>query len=170
MPVNSVVAAWTRVIAIMAIAMTVSIGLPLPASADDVALTLSRGPENVETIEFTLEELAALPQVTIRTENEFADGVVNYTGPLVRDVLEHLALQDADTLRFTAANDYYVDIPGSDFRKYNVIVALEADGKRLSRREKGPLWVMYPISDHDELRTQVYSSRLIWQVVRIDSI
>ena len=170
MPVIPFVAVWARFVPAMAIAASVMLASPRPASADDVALTLSRGPENVETIEFTLEELAALPQATIVTENEFADGKVSYTGPLVRDVLEHLALQEAELLRFTAANDYYVDIPGSDFRKYNVIIALEADGKRLSRREKGPLWVMYPISDHSELRTQVYSSRLIWQVVRIESL
>jgi hypothetical protein len=163
-------AIWTRCVLATVIAMLASVAALRPASADDIVLTLSRGPENVELIEFTLEELAALPQATILTENEWTDGLVSYRGPLVRDVLEHLALQDAEMLRFTAANDYYVDIPGSDFRRYNAIIAIEADGKRLSRREKGPLWVMYPISDHDELRTQVYYSRLIWQVVRIESL
>lgn len=136
----------------------------------EAALTLSRGGDSEDTLEFTLEELEALPLVTIVTENEFTDGEVTYRGPLVRDVLDHLALADADTIRFTAANDYYVDVPTSDFRKYNVILALEADGQRLSRRDKGPLWLMYPISDHSELRDPVYNTRLIWQVVRIDSL
>ena len=57
-----------------------------------------------------------------------------------------------ETVRFTAANDYFVDIPTSDFRDYDAILAMEADGETLSRREKGPLWLMYPISDHAELR------------------
>ena len=109
-----------------------------------------------------------LPQVTIVTENEFSDGAVTYSGPLVRDVLEHLALDQADTVRFTAANDYFVEIPTDDFRRFNVILAMEADGKKLSRREKGPLWLMYPISDHAELRDPIYIHRLIWQVVRIE--
>ena len=47
---------------------------------------------------------------------------------------------------------------------------MEADGKPLSRREKGPLWLMYPISDHAELRDPIYLRRLIWQVVRIESL
>ena len=47
---------------------------------------------------------------------------------------------------FVAANDYYVDIPTEDFTTYDAILAMEADGERLSRREKGPLWLMYPIS------------------------
>ena len=112
---------------------------------------------------------AALPQVSIVTENEFTNGPVAYKGPLVRDVIDHLALGDVEALRFIAANDYYVEIPTSDFRRYNVILAMEADGQALSRREKGPLWLMYPISDHEELKDPLYIHRLIWQVVRIES-
>jgi hypothetical protein len=29
---------------------------------------------------------------------------------------------------------------------------------------------MYPISDHSELRDPVYNTRLIWQVIRIESL
>jgi len=153
--------------------MAALICLCLAAAAraeSEAALTLSRGPDDVETLSFTLEDLAAMPQVTIVTENEFTDGEVTYRGPLVRDVIDHLALGQAETLRFTAANDYYVEIPTSDFRRFNVILAMEADGVRLSRREKGPLWLMYPISDHDELRDPLYIHRLIWQVERIEAL
>jgi hypothetical protein len=163
---SSILARAARVLALAA-----GLAMATPALvAADPALTLVRGPEGTESLEFTLEALAELPQVTIVTENEFSDGAVSYRGPLIRDVLAHLGLDQAATIRLTAANDYYVDIPSSDFRRYNVILALEADGARLSRREKGPLWVMYPISDHSELRDPVYNTRLIWQVVRIESL
>lgn len=119
---------------------------------------------------FTLVELAALPQVTVRTENEFSDGVVAYRGPLVRDVLAELGLERLSAVRFVAANDYYVDIPTSDFADFDVILATEADGRPLSRRDKGPIWLMYPISDHAALRDPVYLRRLIWQVVRIEAL
>lgn len=138
--------------------------------ADDVELVLARGPGEAETLELTAADLAALPQVTMVTQNEFTDGKVAYRGPLVRDVLERLALDHVDTVRFIAANDYYVDIPTSDFRDYDVILATEADGKPLSRRDKGPLWLMYPFSDHPELQNNLYIRRLIWQVVRIESL
>ena len=111
-----------------------------------------------------------MPQVTVVTENEFADGTRAYRGPLVRDVLARLGLESLDFVRFVAANDYYVDIPTEDFRTYDVILAMEADGERLSRREKGPLWLMYPISDHPALRDPIYLRRLIWQVVRIEAL
>ncbi len=122
------------------------------------------------TIELSLEELAAMPQVTVVTENEFADGAVAYRGPLVRDVLAQLGLENLDFVRFVAANDYYVDIPTEDFRTYHAILAMEANGEPLSRREKGPLWLMYPISDHPALRDPIYLRRLIWQVVRIEAL
>lgn len=142
------------------------------ARAGSDALILSRGSgASQETLELTIEQLSALPQTTIETENEFADGMVAYRGPLVRDVLEHLGLGDAETLRFIAANDYYVDIPMRDFRRYNAILAMEANGTRLSRRDKGPLWLMYPLSDHPELQGDpVYITRLIWQIVRIEAL
>jgi len=106
----------------------------------------------------------------VRTENEFSDGVVAYRGPLVRDVLAKLGLDRLQKVRFVAVNDYYVDIPTSDFTDYDAILALEADGKPLSRRDKGPLWLMYPISDNAALRDPIYLRRLIWQVIRIEAL
>lgn len=140
---------------------------PAEADSDDVAITLSRGPGG-ETLELTLAQLAELPQVTVVTENEFSNGLVAYRGPLARDVLEQLALMQFDMLRFSAANDYYVEIPVSDFRDYDVILAMQADGVPLARREKGPLWLMYPISDHEELADPLYIHRLIWQVEKVE--
>jgi len=131
------------------------------------ALTLSRG-AGAQTLELTLGELAALPQTTVVTENEFSNGLVAYRGPLARDVLDQLSLMEFESVRFIAANDYFVEIPTEDFRRYDVILAMEADGAPLARRDKGPIWLMYPISDHEELGDPIYIHRLIWQVVRIE--
>ncbi len=135
-------------------------------AASSTALTLVGADGAVSDL--TLEQLSAMPQADVITENEFTDGKVDYRGPLMRDVVEMAGLQDAETVRVTAANDYFVDIPTQDFKDYDVILAMEADGERLSRREKGPLWLMYPISDHAALRDPIYLRRLIWQVVRIE--
>lgn len=138
--------------------------------AADPALTLVRGPGDAEILELSIDDLAALPQVTIRAQNAFVDGEVAFRGPLARDVLQLLALGEAEVLRFTAANDYSVEIPSSDFDEFDAILAMEADGKPLSRRDKGPLWLMYPISEDDDRMESVYVHRLIWQVVRIESL
>lgn len=136
-------------------------------TAADPVLTLRRGPE---TLALTLEDLAALPQATIVTENEFVHGMVTYRGPLAREVIAELVLHSSDTLRFTAANGYYIDIPTEELERYDVILATEADGTPLSRRDKGPIWLMYPISAHAELLDPAYVERLIWQLVDIEAL
>ena len=141
--------------------------LSAAARADAVALTVVNGSDEVA---FKLDHLAGMPQATVVTDTEFTDGLVEYRGPLVRDFLESLGMGDAETVRFTAANDYFVDIPTSDFREYDVILAMEADGVALSRRTKGPLWLMYPIADFPELRDRIYNNRLIWQVIKIERL
>jgi hypothetical protein len=167
--VSSRLSSFVRVLGCAVLVGLAALAPPGTAHAEGAALQLVAG-EPARTVELSLEELAAMPQVTLVTENEFADGTVAYRGPLVRDVLAQLGLQDLDFARFVAANDYYVDIPTEDFRNYDAILAMEADGEPLSRREKGPLWLMYPISDHPELRDPIYLRRLIWQLVRIEAL
>jgi hypothetical protein len=159
--------------AIRVLAILFALGTPAGlaagvARAQSPALELVGVAGQVE-LDLSLEDLAAMPQVTVVTENEFTDGMVSYQGPLVRDVLDMVGLGGLETVRFVAANDYFVEIPTSDFQNYDAILAMEADGKPLSRREKGPLWLMYPISEHAELQDPEYLRRLIWQVVRIEA-
>ena len=145
-----------------------AVGLPQAAAAGaDLQLVAA---DRATTLDLSLESLGALPQATVVTENQFTNGKVAYRGPLMRDVLAQLGLDDVAEVRLIAANDYFVDIPTEDFHAYDAILAMEADGKRLSRRDKGPLWLMYPISDHAELNDPIYLRRLIWQVVRIEAL
>ncbi len=142
---------------------------PAGLAATGPALQLMAADQS-QPLDLSLEQLEAMPQVTIKTENEFSDGLVTYRGPLVRDVLAQAGLDKLETVRFVAANDYYVDIPTRDFSDFDAILAMEANGEKLSRREKGPLWLMYPISDHAALKDPIYLRRLIWQVVRIEAL
>jgi len=116
----------------------------------------------------TLAELQGLDQVEVKTSNEFVDGEKVFRGPLVRKVLNLYGGTGATMVTFTAANDYQVDVDVAEFYKYNAILALTQDGVALSKREKGPIWVIYPMSDFVELRDPVFNSRLIWQLVKLE--
>lgn len=137
------------------------------AACAQTVLTLQSG---AKTLELTFEDLAEMPQHSVLTTNEFTDKPLTYTGPLARDVLELLALDSLETVRFTAVNDYFIDVPTDELNRYDVVLALEVDGRRLSLRDKGPLWLMYPLSQHPELAGPIYNARLIWQVVRVDAL
>jgi len=135
--------------------------------AAQVVLTVERegAPETARS--FTLAELKAMPQSEIRTANEFIDGVRSFRGPRVSYLLRICNADGAASVRMIALNDYEVEVQVSEFDKYQPILALTMDGKELSVRDKGPIWVIYPMSDFSELRDPVFNSRLIWQLDRI---
>lgn len=117
----------------------------------------------------SLADLQGMRWTTVATRNRYNDKVVVYRGPLMRDVLTRLGMGEVENVSLTAANDYSVDVPTTDFREWDVIVAMEADGQALPARETGPLWVIYPQTGHPELDGTVYAQRLIWQLVQIDA-
>ncbi|MDB5525445.1 MAG: oxidoreductase molybdopterin binding domain protein [Rhizobium sp.] len=85
-------------------------------------------------------------------------------GPLVRDLLRAAGVT-GDFAYCYALDRYDVDIPVTDFENYDVIAAIEVDGRPIGIRERGPAWIVYPNADHPELQNNaVYESRSIWQL------
>ncbi|VFB10773.1 oxidoreductase molybdopterin binding subunit [Aeromonas salmonicida] len=39
----------------------------------------------------------------------------------------------------------------------------------LTLRNKGPLWIIYPLSEYPELNKEVYHSRMVWQLTALES-
>ena len=84
----------------------------------------------------------------------------------LKTLLDHVGSTGSE-IDATAINDYTVVIPVSDAVAEGPIVAYEMDGKLMSRRDKGPLWLIYPYSSNAEYRTEVIYSRSIWQLDRM---
>lgn len=116
---------------------------------------------------FDSEMLAGFPQHHFSTSTTVTDGVKRFDGILVRDLLEHLGAE-GKIARATALNDYVIDIPIKDFTKFDVLLAHTMDGERLSLRDKGPLWIVYPRDDHTELHDIRYDYRWVWQLRHIE--
>ncbi len=116
------------------------------------------------TANFTLAQLQALPQKTVITTTPWTEGSHSYTGVLLRDLLDKQGLQKASKLNAKALNDYVTTITVADVYKYDVLLALTQDGKLLTRRNKGPVWVIYPLSQYPELDKPSYHSAMIWQL------
>ena len=111
--------------------------------------------------------LKSLPQITIVTDTPWTEGQIRFEGPLLRDVLQ-LVGAEGKSLKAIAINDYFVEIPATDAEMYDVILAMRLDDNDLNVRSKGPLWVIYPWKDNENLRSETYYSRSIWQLMRID--
>jgi len=117
--------------------------------------------------DFDMAMLERLPQRSITTETPWHSGARTFQGPLLREVLAAAGAR-GQTARLVALNDYSVDMPLDDARRYDVIVARQLDGKPMSVREKGPLFVMYPFDSQPQLRNAIYFSRCVWQLRSIE--
>jgi hypothetical protein len=75
--------------------------------------------------------------------------------------------QDATSLHVVALNDYVVDVPMPDLRKYPVIFALQQDGKYMPVETRGPAMLVYPYDDF-QFDHNVYNNYWAWQIKTID--
>ncbi|MFI4931327.1 MAG: hypothetical protein ACHP83_13880 [Burkholderiales bacterium] len=111
--------------------------------------------------------LEGLAQQSFTTKTPWFKQPRKFTGPLLRDVLSLVGAQGA-TLRIAALNDYRIDVPSEDTRRFDVLLARLIDDKPITVREKGPLFMIYPFDSDAALRNPLYYSRSVWQLNSID--
>jgi hypothetical protein len=142
---------------------------PVPKPAGPVVLTVSgavSAPNEGDKVVFDAATLDAMPQRTLKTRTPWYPHAAEFSGPLLQDVLKRAGAKGS-VLRITALNDYGVNVPFSDAADHGAILARRLDGKVLSIREKGPLFLIYPFDDKPELKRDEVYSRAIWQINRI---
>ncbi|MEI4261318.1 molybdopterin-dependent oxidoreductase [Roseovarius sp. D0-M9] len=136
-----------------------------PSVAQDPILTVTGAGSDAE-ISFTRDDLLDLPQHQVATNTSVTDGTVEFEGFLMRDLLETYPAE-GEVVVAAALNDYRIEIPISDFERFDVIGALSMDGAALSPRDKGPVWIVYPRDDHPELQDIRYDTRWVWQLTSL---
>lgn len=104
----------------------------------------------MHTYELNVKELQKLSTHTIKTGTPWRESRT-YKGYLLSDILSLLDFH-SDDLQLCAFDDYCAMIPHTDVITYNPIVAYEADGIRLTMRDDGPFFLVYPIDSTYELQ------------------
>lgn len=142
----------------------------LPQPAGEVLLRITGDIERANgdgEARFDRAMIEALALSTLETTTVVTDGVKRFKGVLMRDVLD--AVGAAGTVvTASALNDYVVDIPMTDFEEFDVLMAFQMDGEQLTRRDKGPFWIVYPRDDFTVLQDIRYDSRWVWQLNHLD--
>ena len=141
------------------------------ASAAELALRWVK-PDGTVLSEKALstEEVEALPQTTFTTNTPWTTEPTKFTGPTFA-VLAALEPEKAAMAEVTAINDYSAEIPSEDWNDHGAVLAVRVNGELMKICDKGPFWVMYPIDeDPQALNIQLYHSRMVWQVNRIDFV
>lgn len=135
-----------------------------------VILTVSGNIENTNRDGKAVLDIAGLEKlgvVSFQTTSPWYNGRTTFTGIPLQKLMDYVGAKGS-VVKVTALNDYTTIIPLSDFKKYNVILALKINGEYMPIRDKGPLFVVYPYDSIPELNNQVYYSRSAWQVSRMD--
>ena len=134
-------------------------GLAASATAEPVAVELEpirhasaqltvAGPGG-ETM-YSPADLEALGASRMVTVTPWREQEAAFDGVLLTDLLDANGLSEADAIRVVAENDYAVVIPSEVWKKWPILVATRVNGKAHSRRERGPLQFILPMSDAPE--------------------
>lgn len=155
-----------------AITIAPAVAETLPAPQGKVLLTIS-GSLNNETaggvVALDLDILKSMETKTFTTSTIWLENEVEFTAVSLHDILEH-AGATGSMINTIALNDYQVEFPRDEIGPDAPFVAFLMDGKEMSARGKGPLWIVYPYDEGAQYRTEVTYSRSIWQLDRIVSL
>ncbi|MDF1854073.1 oxidoreductase [Pseudooceanicola sp.] len=141
-----------------------------PARAD---LPAPIGPVLLVVVNRTGEEIALdraalekLPQESFNTTTIWTDGAQAFRGVRLATLMAALGLKGRQ-ITLVAANGYRVQRDAAGLQVDAALLATSRNGKPMSLREKGPLWLVYDYDSDPMFRTEVSYANSIWQLDRI---
>ncbi len=138
----------------------------IAAPQGEVILTVSGAiaeTNHADGARFDLAMLQALPASGFDTTTTWTEGMTRFDGVPLKTLLDAVGAQGA-TVTATALNNYSVDIPFSVIEDQVPIVAYHIDGETFSRRDKGPLWIVFPYDAGPAYQTELIYGWSIWQL------
>ncbi len=144
----------------------------LPEPSGEVVLVIEGHidcPNAGITARLDREMLHAIGSQTITTATIWTDGQQRFTGLPIARLLDAVDAR-GETLVARAINDYAMRVPVDELIRDGAFLAFERNGRPMTVRDKGPLWIIYPWDENPDLRTEAIYARSIWQLehIRID--
>ena len=138
----------------------------LPDPMDTVVLSVSGkivASNRGDTAEFDRAMLEAVGMREIETLTPWTDGLQRFEGVPLQALLDLVGAK-GDRLVAVALNDYRVEIPIEDASDHDVMLAMKHNGKSMSVREKGPVWIIYPHLGDPKDIPDLHATRMVWQL------
>ncbi len=147
------------------------------AAAQDAAATVLKveiGGKAV-TLDLVSELPPDLPLTSYWTNTVWTEEANLYTGVLLRDLLHHLTVDSlrADSMRvgttvtFYGLDGYSATLNYHMLHEDRPLVAFLRNDVPMSRREKGPYWLIFDYDSDARFRTETYYALSVWQIERI---
>ena len=124
------------------LAVLACVGLAQVTLADETGadavlhVQIAKGETPQHIAAYGIDDLKAMPSTIVRTETIWTDGVQEFTGVLLADLLSQLQISGG-MLDAVAINDYLAEIPVSDAIEGGPIIAYLRNGELMSVRDKG---------------------------------
>ena len=123
-------------------------------------------------LDFTLDELQALPQAEISTITPWTTESHHYQGVdlalWLNQLFDHRRIK---TITLEALNNFSVTVDWSQIEPFTPVLAWQDNGKVMIRRDKGPLWLILPFDRVPKLQQADFLHFMAWQirVIRVQS-
>lgn len=161
-----------RLVLAVLICATASLSL---ARAESVASDAPKGPVVLSVegriattnrpggADFDMEQLQALPWVTRETYTDWTEGAQTFEGVPLQALLDAVGAR-GERITAVALNDYKVELPASDARTHDVLLAIKHDGRFMRVRDKGPIWIIYPRGEASSTLPNRHNEKMVWQL------
>ena len=114
-------------------------------------------------------DLEAMGAVRMVTKTPWRPDEATFDGVLLSEILEAHGLLDADAIRVIAENDYAVTIPSEVWETWPIVVATRVNGQAHTRRERGPIQFVLPMSADAASGTGPAVHYWVWMAARIEA-
>ncbi|CAB3772033.1 molybdopterin-dependent oxidoreductase [Paraburkholderia humisilvae] len=141
----------------------------VPVAAQQITIynkSQSAGTDTGNSQVLSLDDALKMPQETMRTSTNWTNEEL-FRGVKMREMLKHFGLY-GKTIHFICYDGYDYRIPMSDVVKYDLLLAYERNGKRMTIKTLGPFALIYPRSKYPkELGGQDVDAKFIWMIKNI---
>lgn len=121
-------------------------------------------------VSYSPEVLEKMGTYKITTKTPWRESPAEFVGVRLVDVLTAHNIDSAASIKVTAENGYAVEIPSSVWKEHSPLIATRVDGKAHSRRNRGPLQIVFPMDEDVSTAESTFEDNWVWMAARIEPL
>lgn len=136
---------------------------PIKHNRAELVVVGTQGPKSYDQ-----DALENISPVRLTTVTPWREAPAAFDGVLLTDLLAENGLSDVSAINVVAENDYVVRIPSEVWKKWPIVVATRVNGRPHSRRARGPIQFVMPMSDDAAAGSMGNENYWVWMAARIE--
>jgi hypothetical protein len=134
-------------------------------------LTIEGQTDQNKTYHFSWEELDRLAKIHVPTQEPHPGKpptIFDFRGIRISELLDLAQINpQVKEITFVADDAYRVAVKVEDLYKYDIILAIERDGKPIPRSEGGPVYLVFPNTQFPEIKTKYPATTWAYYVTHL---